>query len=141
MKKIYLYSDGSSLGNPGNGGWACILRYDNYEKTLSGGEEYTTNNKMELKAVIEGIKALKEPCEIFIFSDSTYVVNAINKWLVSWIKKNFKNVKNIELWKEYIQISKSHKINANWVKSHNGHIFNERCDELARKEAMKYKKA
>ncbi len=137
MKKINLYSDGSSLGNPGYGGWGTILEYNGKEKELCGGEKYTTNNQMELKGVIEGLKALKEPCEVSIISDSSYVVKAINEWLEGWIKKDWKNaskkpVKNIELWKEYLDVSKSHKIQAFWVKGHDGHHHNERCDILAR---------
>ena len=139
MKKIEIYTDGSSLGNPGPGGWCAILRYKNHEKILSGGEEYTTNNRMELKAVIEALKALKEPCEVELFSDSTYVLKGINEWLDKWISKNFKNVKNVDLWREFIDISKNHKININWIKAHNGHKENEICDKIARKEALKRK--
>ncbi len=144
MKKINLYSDGSSLGNPGFGGWGTILEYAGHEKELSGGENYTTNNQMELKGVIEGLKALKEPCEVNIISDSSYVVKAINEWLEGWVEKNWKNaskkpVKNIDLWQEYLSVSKSHKIKAFWVKGHDGHSHNERCDILARTFAQKLK--
>ena len=139
MKKIQIYTDGSSLGNPGPGGWCALLRYKNHEKILSGGEEYTTNNRMELLAVIEALKALKEPCEIDLFSDSTYVLKGINEWLDNWIKKDFKNVKNSDLWREFVKISKNHKININWVKGHSGHEENEICDKIARKEALKRK--
>lgn len=137
MKQINLYSDGSSLGNPGSGGWGTILEYKGKEKELSGGELNTTNNRMELMGVIEGLKALKEPCEVHIISDSTYVVKAINEWLNSWILKNWRKgtkneVKNIDLWEKYLEVSKIHKIKATWVKGHNGHIYNERCDILAR---------
>lgn len=143
MKKINLYSDGSSLGNPGPGGYGTILEYNGNIKELSGGEENTTNNKMELKGVIEGLKALKEPCEVNIYSDSKYVVQGINEWLSGWVRNNWKNaskkpVKNIEFWQEYIEVSKPHKVFANWVKGHNGHPQNERCDELARDEASKF---
>ena len=139
MKKVYLYTDGSSLGNPGPGGWCAILKYNEHEKILSGNEKLTTNNKMELKAVIEGLKQLKYPCEVEIISDSTYVLKGITEWLDNWIKKNFKNVKNEDLWKEYINVSKNHKITTTWVKGHNGHIENERCDTIARQEATKAK--
>ncbi len=139
MKKIEIFTDGSSLGNPGPGGWCALLRYKGFEKILSGGEEHTTNNRMELKAVIEALKALKEPCEIELFADSTYVLKGINEWLEGWIKKNFKNVKNVDLWKEYINVSKNHKININWVKGHSGHRENEICDKIAHKEASKRK--
>ncbi|WP_072681445.1 ribonuclease HI [Arcobacter sp. LA11] len=144
MKEINLYSDGSSLGNPGPGGWGTILEYKGKEKELSGPEENTTNNKMELRGVIEGLKALKEPCIVNITSDSTYVVKGINEWLNSWIKNNWKTstkkpVKNVELWQEYVEVSKKHKINATWVKGHAGHTHNERCDILARTEAENLK--
>ena len=140
MKKITLFSDGSSLGNPGPGGYGTIIRYNNHEKTLCGGEAHTTNNRMELRGVIEGIKALKEPCEIEVFSDSSYVVNAINTWLESWVKRNFKKVKNPDLWREYLEVSQSHNVKAFWVKGHAGHEENERCDKMARQEAEQFKK-
>lgn len=139
MKKITLYCDGSSLGNPGAGGWCGILRYKDKEKVLSGGEVNVTNNQMELKAVIESLKALKEPCEVELVSDSKYVCEAINSWLGSWIAKGFKNVKNPTLWQEYLQVSSPHKVRATWVRGHAGHIYNERCDEIAREQAQKYK--
>lgn len=139
MKKIYLYSDGSSLGNPGPGGYCSILRYKNHEKIIKGGEKNTTNNRMELKAVIEALKMLKEPCEIELYSDSNYVVKAINEWLQNWIKKDFKNVKNVDLWKEFIKYAKPHKIKAIWVKGHSGHKENEICDKIAKEEASKLK--
>jgi ribonuclease HI len=144
MKKIYLFSDGSSLGNPGVGGWGTILKYNNTIKELSGAKENTTNNQMELLGVIKGLEALKEPCCVEITSDSKYVVQGINEWLKNWIKNNWrtagkKPVKNLELWKDYIKISKIHKVNAIWVKGHAGHIENERCDFLARNEAEQLK--
>ena len=142
MKKINLYSDGSSLGNPGPGGYGTILEYTGVKKELSGGEDNTTNNRMELKGVIEGLKALNEECAVHIISDSTYVVKGINEWLNSWLRNNWKTaskkaVKNDDLWKEYCEVSKSHKIEASWVKGHAGHEENERCDILAREEAQK----
>ncbi|AQW85256.1 ribonuclease HI [Campylobacter pinnipediorum subsp. pinnipediorum] len=139
MKTICLFSDGSCLNNPGPGGWAYILEYKENIKKQSGGENNTTNNQMELRAVIEGIKALKEPCNIKLYTDSSYVANSINSWLEGWIKKDFKKVKNIELWKEYINVSQQHNINAIWVKAHNGHPQNEECDKMARDEAIKIK--
>lgn len=139
MKLVKLFSDGSCLNNPGCGGWAFILEYGEYKLKKSGGESFTTNNKMELTAVIMGLKALKFPCEIELYSDSSYVVNGINGWIFSWIKKNFKDVKNPELWREYLQVSAPHKIRAFWVKGHDGHPQNEECDELARKAALKMK--
>ena len=139
MKKITLFSDGSALGNPGPGGYGVILRFGESEKELSGAYEHTTNNRMELLGVIEGLRALKEPCEVDVISDSSYVVKGINEWLTNWIKKDFKKVKNPDLWRDYIEVSKSHKINAIWVRGHDGHIENERCDTLARNEAEKMK--
>lgn len=138
-KEITLYSDGSSLGNPGAGGYGGILVYKENIKEYSGGEKNTTNNRMELKGVIEGLKLLKEPCFVEVISDSSYVINAINSWLINWIKKDFKKVKNVDLWKEYIEVSKPHTIKGTWIKGHNGHKENERCDELARLEAQKQK--
>jgi len=143
LKKIYLYSDGSSLGNPGPGGYGTILKYKDKCKILSGGAKNTTNNQMELLGVIEGLKALKEPCDVEIISDSKYVVQAINEWLKNWQKNGFKTadkkpIKNIELWQEYIKASQNHKINATWVKGHNGHDENEECDKIAKSEAEKF---
>jgi len=135
VKKITLFSDGSALGNPGPGGYGVILRFGESERELSGAYEHTTNNRMELLGVIEGLRALKEPCVVDVISDSSYVVKGINEWLVNWIKKDFKKVKNPDLWKDYIEVSKPHKINAIWVRGHDGHIENERCDKLARDEA------
>lgn len=144
MKNINIYSDGSSLGNPGAGGWGTILEYNNHTKELSGGENNTTNNRMELKGAIEGLKALTEPCNVKLISDSKYVVQGINEWILNWKKNNWKtsakkDVKNKELWKEYIETSKKHNITAIWVKGHDGHIQNERCDILAKDEAQKIK--
>jgi len=139
MKQVTIFCDGSSLGNPGPGGYGVILKYGNKEKELTGGDLMTTNNKMELTAVIEGLKALKEPCDVTIYSDSSYVVNGINEWLDGWIKRDFKKVKNPELWRDYIKVAKPHKIKAVWVKGHSGHIENERCDKLARDTAKKLK--
>jgi ribonuclease HI len=141
MKKIEIFTDGSSLGNPGPGGWCAILRYKSHEKILKGSQYHTTNNKMELTAVIEALKALKEPCEIDLYSDSTYVLKGINEWLEGWKKKNFKGVKNPELWKEFLEVSKNHKINVFWVKGHSGHKENEICDKIAKEEAKRIKDA
>ncbi|WP_456480523.1 ribonuclease HI [Nautilia sp.] len=140
MKKIEIFTDGSSLGNPGPGGWCAILRYKGHEKILRGGESRTTNNRMELTAVIEALRALREPCEIDLYSDSSYVLKGIDEWLANWIRKNFKNVKNPDLWNEFVKLSESHKINVNWVKGHSGHRENEICDKIAKEEALKRKK-
>lgn len=140
MKIVKLFSDGSSLGNPGFGGWAYILQYNGREKTQSGAELNATNNQMELKAVIMGLEAIKEPCEIEIYTDSTYVANGINSWLEGWIKKDFKKIMNVDLWKKYLQASKIHKIKAFWIKGHNKHPQNEKCDQMAKKAAVNLKK-
>ena len=139
MKKISLYCDGSCLGNPGAGGWCAILHYKEWEKVLSGRQENTTNNQMELKAVIEALKILKEPCEVLLYSDSKYVCEGINSWIANWIKKSFKNIKNPELWQEYLRVSAPHHIQAHWIKGHAGHPQNERCDKIAKEEANRLK--
>ena len=139
MKQVHLYSDGSSLGNPGYGGWCSILKYNGFEKVVSGSQIDATNNQMELMAVVEGIRSLKEPCEVMVTSDSSYVVKGINEWLQGWIKKDFKKVKNPKLWNEYIEVAKPHKVKAFWVKGHAGHEENEKCDKIARDEATRLK--
>jgi len=139
LKKIYLFSDGSALGNPGPGGFGTILRYKESERIISGGEPHTTNNRMELRGVIEGLKALKEPCDVVVTSDSSYVVKAINEWLKNWVAKEFKNVKNPDLWKAYLEAAAPHKITAVWVRGHNGHDENEKCDIIAKQEAERQK--
>ncbi|HZF69709.1 ribonuclease HI [Sulfuricurvum sp.] len=140
MKKITLFSDGSALGNPGPGGYGAILRYGDKERIVRGGEAHTTNNRMELLGVIEGLRAIKEPCDVTIISDSSYVIKGINEWLEGWIKRNFAKVKNPDLWQEYIKVSAPHHIHGIWVRGHNGHIENEQCDQIAREEAEKFKK-
>ncbi|MGP1450086.1 MAG: ribonuclease HI [Wolinella sp.] len=139
MKKVTLFCDGSSLGNPGAGGYCGILRYGERERVISGGESETTNNRMELRAVIESLKVLKEPCAVEIFSDSSYVVRGINDWLGGWIKKDFVKVKNPDLWRDYIEVSRPHKVRAIWIRGHSGHTENERCDTIAKNEANKQK--
>lgn len=139
MKKITLFSDGSALGNPGPGGFGAILRYGDKERIVCGGEAHTTNNRMELLGVIEGLRALKEPCDVTVISDSSYVIRGINEWLDGWKKRNFAKVKNPDLWQEYIHVSSSHMILGVWVRGHNGHPENERCDQIAREEAEKFK--
>ncbi len=139
MKKITLFSDGSALGNPGPGGFGTILRYNGNERIISGGEAHTTNNRMELRGVIEGLRALKEPCEVEIVSDSSYVVKGINEWLENWVKRRFAKVKNPDLWQDYIAASQGHRISATWVRGHDGHEENERCDLIARGEAEQQK--
>jgi ribonuclease HI len=136
---VEIFTDGSSLGNPGPGGWCAILRYKNREKIIKGGDSYTTNNKMELMAVVEALKLLKEPCEVDIYSDSSYVVKGTNEWLLNWEKKDFKGVKNEELWRELANLKRKHKIKLIWVKGHAGHRENEICDKIAKDEALKRK--
>lgn len=137
MKKIDIFVDGSSLGNPGFGGWCAILRFKAMEKILLGNEEFTTNNRMELLAVIKALQILKEACKISLYSDSKYVVDGISEYLPRWIEKNFIEVKNPDLWRQYIAYARPHEITANWVKGHANHPENIRCDTLAKNEAAK----
>lgn len=143
MKKVCIYTDGACSGNPGPGGWAAILRYNGHEKELSGGERETTNNRMELMAVISALTALKESCEVELWTDSQYIEKAINEgWLEGWKRRGWKRkggeLKNIELWQELDSLLARHKVNFNWLKGHDGHEFNERCDALAVAERDKY---
>ena len=138
MKVVTIYTDGACKGNPGPGGWGVVLRYEASEKTLRGGEIQTTNNRMELTAVIEGLKALKEPCKVTITSDSTYVLNGVTKWMEIWKKKGWKTtsnkpVKNVDLWKQLDIALGRHQLNWQWVKGHSGHRDNELADQLANK--------
>ena len=141
MKQITLFSDGSALGNPGPGGYGTILLYNAKERIICGGEAHTTNNQMELLGVIEGFRALKEPCQVEVISDSSYVVKGINEWLKKWIKRDFKKVKNLDLWQEYLKVSEQHSVVATLIKGHSGHKENERCDDIARTEAEKFRDA
>lgn len=143
MKKVCIYTDGACSGNPGPGGWAAILRYNGHEKELSGGERETTNNRMELMAVISALTALKESCEVELWTDSQYIEKAINEgWLAGWKRRGWKRkggeLKNIELWQKLDSLLARHKVNFNWLKGHDGHEFNERCDALAVAERDKY---
>lgn len=138
MDNIILYTDGACSGNPGPGGWGGVLIFNGIEKELSGANPSTTNNIMEITAVIEGLKALKRPCNVNIYSDSAYVVNCFEKdWINNWIKNNWVNskkepVKNKELWLELYNLTKIHKVTFNKVKGHSNVKYNNRCDELAR---------
>lgn len=144
MKKVYIYTDGACSGNPGPGGWGAILRYKETEKYISGGERETTNNRMELTAVIEALKALKEPCEVLLTTDSKYVSDGISKgWAASWKqngwkKKDKKPALNPELWDELLKLLEIHQVTINWVRGHNGHPENEKCDEMAVAECKKF---
>jgi ribonuclease HI len=133
MRQIKIYTDGSAQKNPGPGGYGVVLECGGVRKELSQGYAYTTNNRMELLAVIVGLEALKEaPCEVVVYSDSKYVVDAVEKrWVFSWEQKGFKDKKNPDLWKRFLQIYRCHKVNFVWLKGHNGHPENERCDHLA----------
>lgn len=136
MKKVELYTDGACSKNPGNGGWAYLLKYKNLQKENFGGEVETTNNKMELTAVIEGLKALKEPCIIDLYTDSRYVLDGATVWLKNWKSKNWlkadkKPVLNVSLWQELEKLMAPHQITWHWVKGHAGHQENERVDFLA----------
>lgn len=143
MKKVVLYTDGACSYNPGPGGWGVVLLYGNNRKELSGGQESTTNNQMELLAVIEGLKALKEPCEVEVYTDSAYVFNAFDQdWISGWILRswrgaNKKPVANKELWEKLIALTKTHKVHFNKVKGHADNPLNNRCDALARMEVEK----
>lgn len=144
MKHVTIYTDGACSYNPGPGGWGVVLIYKKTEKEISGGEPSTTNNRMELTAIIKGLEALKEPCIVDIYSDSAYVVNAFLKnWTQNWIKNNWitsnkKPVLNQDLWKKLIKLTKKHKINWHKVKGHSDDFYNNRCDELARLEVQKF---
>ena len=131
--RIYLYTDGASSGNPGPGGYGVVLKCGNLRKEMSGGFAKTTNNRMELLAVIKGLEAIKwQRAEVEVFSDSSYVVKAINEgWLKNWEKKGFVKVKNPDLWQRLLPLLKAHNVSFNWIKGHSGHPENERCDALA----------
>ena len=145
LKTVYMYTDGACSGNPGPGGWGTILKYKSTEKRLSGGEKNTTNNRMELTAVIEALSALKKPCQVILTTDSQYVVNSIEKgWVYSWKNKGWRKADgkpalNIDLWEKLLPLLELHKVEFNWIKGHNGHPENERCDEMAVAESQKYR--
>lgn len=138
MDKVIIYTDGACSGNPGPGGWGTILMYKDCKKEISGGSKNTTNNIMEITAVIEGLKILKHKCEVEIYSDSAYVVNAFNQgWIYNWRRNNWKTsgkepVKNKELWEELYELTQMHNVTFIKVKGHAENIYNNRCDELAR---------
>jgi len=135
---IQIYTDGACRGNPGPGGWGALLKFGSKEKQLYGGESLTTNNRMELRAVIEALSALKRPCNVSVTSDSTYVLKGINEWLPNWKKRGWltsgkKPVKNEDLWKSLDSLKSVHNIEWHWVKGHSGHLENELVDQLANK--------
>ena len=146
MKHVDIFTDGACSGNPGPGGYGIIMKYKETVKEFSGGAAQTTNNRMEMTAVIEALSMLKEPCEVTIYSDSKYVIDSVTKgWVNNWEKKNWKRgsepVPNTELWKQLLLLLGKHKVEFVWVKGHAGHPENERCDELAVEQSQKYKNA
>lgn len=143
MKTVYLYTDGACKGNPGAGGWGALLRYKQHEKELFGGEAQTTNNRMELTAVVQGLQALNEPCEVLIHTDSQYVKNGMESWIHNWKKNGWQTaskqaVKNADLWQSLDREVQRHTVRWTWVKGHAGHHENERADELANRGAAPY---
>jgi len=136
VKKIDIFTDGACKGNPGPGGWGAILRMGGHEKELSGSDPSTTNNRMEMTAVIKGLNALIEPCEVTLHTDSRYVIDGMTKWIEGWKRNGWINaskqpVRNADLWHELIEAAQRHEIHWQWVKGHNGHTENERVDRLA----------
>lgn len=140
---VYLYTDGACKGNPGAGGWGVLLRYRQHEKELCGGEAQTTNNRMELTAVIEGLQALKKPCRVAVFTDAQYVHKGMSQWLAGWKKRGWKTasgqpVANRDLWEKLDTLAARHQIRWHWVKGHAGHAENERADALAVRAAAQF---
>ena len=144
VKKVVIFTDGACKGNPGPGGWGAILRYKQNEREISGGEANTTNNRMELTAVIKALEMLKEPCEVTLYSDSQYICNALTKgwakkWKANgWMRNKKEKALNPELWKVLLKLYDIHKVEIIWVKGHAGHPENERCDQLAVAAAQRY---
>ncbi|MGP2657056.1 ribonuclease H family protein [Malaciobacter sp. WC5094] len=141
MKEVVMFTDGSCLdnGRNGTGGYCALLQTPNkkHQKIIKGSELDTTNNRMEITAIIEGLKAIKKPSKVTVYSDSNITVRAINEWLEGWVRKNFRKVANVDLWKEYLEVSAKHEVIAIWVKAHSGIYENELVDDIARSEAMK----
>jgi ribonuclease HI len=136
LKKVEIFTDGACRGNPGPGGWGALLRYGDVERELYGGESETTNNRMELQAAIESLKALSQPCRVILTTDSVYVKNGITDWINGWKRKGWKTagrkpVKNVDLWQALDEQARRHEVEWHWVKGHSGHPENERADELA----------
>jgi len=145
MKKVTMYTDGACSKNPGPGGWGAVLIYGNVIKKISGYSPETTNNIMELTAFIEAMRLLKEKCEVDLYTDSKYLTDSATVWLNNWHKNGWKtsgkkDVKNISLWKEISDMINFHKVNFNWVKGHDGNLYNEECDRLAREEILRNQK-
>lgn len=136
MKSVELVTDGACLGNPGPGGWAAILRYGDHKKELFGSEPFTTNNRMELRAAVEGLRALKEPCRVTVTTDSEYLKNGITSWIERWKQNGWrtagkKPVANQDLWRQLDELTRRHQVRWQWTKGHASHADNNRCDELA----------
>ena len=145
MKHVNVYTDGACSGNPGPGGWGAVLEYNGQRREMSGGERETTNNRMELTGVIEALRALKEPCDVTLVSDSKYVIDALTKgWARSWrargwVKSDKKPALNSDLWAVLLELCERHTVHCQWIKGHAGHPENERCDAMAGAEAAKFK--
>lgn len=142
--KVEIYCDGACSGNPGVGGWGAVLRYGENEKELSGAAGETTNNRMELTAAIEALASLKRPCQVVLTTDSQYLMKGMTEWINGWVRKGWVNSKkepvlNRDLWERLLELAKTHRIDWRWVRGHNGHPENERCDELARRAIETYK--
>jgi len=142
MQSIEIFTDGACKGNPGPGGWGALLRLGEHEKELSGSEPNTTNNRMEMTAVIRALNALTRPCDIDLYSDSRYVIDGMTKWIHGWKKKGWVNaskkpVRNADLWHDLIEAAAPHRIRWHWVRGHDGHLENERVDRLASAEAQR----
>lgn len=140
MSRVALYTDGACKGNPGPGGWGVVLIYGDHEKELWGGEPDTTNNRMELRAAIEGLSALKRKCDVDLYTDSQYVKNGINQWMAAWKRNGWKTsakkpVKNAELWQQLDKLVNAHRVHWHWVRGHTGNAGNERADQLANRGA------
>ena len=137
LPQVSMWTDGACSGNPGPGGWGALLRFGEHAKELNGGEKDTTNNRMEMMAVLKGVQALKQPCSVHIYTDSTYVLKGMTEWIVGWRKRGWKTasgaaVKNVDLWQALDHALAQHQVEWTWVKGHAGHAENERADELAR---------
>lgn len=142
---IEIYCDGACSGNPGVGGWGAILRWNGHEKELSGANGETTNNRMEMTAAIEALSALKRPSPVIVTTDSQYLVKGMTEWIKGWIRKGWVNSKkepvlNRDLWERLLELTRQHRVEWQWIRGHNGHPENERCDELARKAIEEYRR-
>ena len=145
MQEVIIHTDGACSGNPGIGGWAAILQFDGKQKEISGGAPHTTNNRMELQAAVEGLRALKVPCRVAVFTDSVYLRDGITKWIYRWKENGWKTagkkpVKNRDLWEDILDVSRMHHIDWHWLKGHDGDPLNEECDRLAREEIANIRK-